>query len=211
MGGISFTDWIDAVDAKTGFKQLVETATFSYGHDPYNGTISTCSMGELVKSFSGKADNNKKAIERYLYQNDQQFVKYKANYIDCGIVGYVEYALCSTVQNRGTAKHGYRLMYSDNRLPVNTAAQASLLHYLNQTVYSTKAEAMLGLKQVIESGLYGFDTQYYITAAACANLIYAQSKWTEVRRSNRVLKTPKKQGGVIKPIHRYVFFGIAAM
>ena len=89
MGAISFIKTVEARNANDGFSMLVEDARYSRGHDSYNGTISTCSMGGCVKTFSTYNKKNETEARKIISDKDNG-VKWVAQYIDLGVVYYEE-------------------------------------------------------------------------------------------------------------------------
>ena len=58
MGAISFVHEIKGVSAKSCYDYLVECATYEKGHDTYNGTINTCSLGRCRKKYDKPTKTN---------------------------------------------------------------------------------------------------------------------------------------------------------
>lgn len=83
MGAINFSNSVKAKNAVEGYDILVDEALYEHGHNPYNGTISTCDMGRCTLSFKKfKEENYDKAYE-HIEKNDWGS-KWVADYIDMG-------------------------------------------------------------------------------------------------------------------------------
>ena len=51
--------------ARQAFRELVEDALYEHGHDPYSGTIATCSLSGEIKE--PESDYDRKAIMASLF------------------------------------------------------------------------------------------------------------------------------------------------
>jgi hypothetical protein len=86
MGACNFIEFKAAKTAREAFNALVSEATWEYGHDPYNGTISTTSLSRRAarnvgqKTYGPRAE--KKAIK--MAEEDNWGEKWEARVIDCG-------------------------------------------------------------------------------------------------------------------------------
>lgn len=87
MGSTNFVNQIVALSPQDGFKILRDYAVEEYGNDRYNGTISTCSMGRLKKSYAKYSERNEK-LAYGLIEDDNYGRKHSADYIDLGVVEY---------------------------------------------------------------------------------------------------------------------------
>lgn len=61
-----------AVDMRTAFDQLVENAEYEWGHDPYNGTISTCEYRDMSKWFN-ELLGTKRKTKKFLIECQDKF------------------------------------------------------------------------------------------------------------------------------------------
>lgn len=83
MGAEWFCNRASGKNAREAFDKLCEIAIHNYGNDPYNGTISTCSMGKCTLTFDKyESENVNKAIE-HIKETDYGN-KWYANYVDLG-------------------------------------------------------------------------------------------------------------------------------
>lgn len=87
MGACNFIEFGEGKNVRETFTTLVEQAEWEYGHDPYNGTISTTSLSRkapvvVQKTWGPLAQ--KKAIK---FANDDGYgEKWESRAIDCGRV-----------------------------------------------------------------------------------------------------------------------------
>ena len=85
MGACNFITFKVAKTKEEAFRELVEEAQWEYGHDPYNGTISTTSLSRrpakvIRKRFTKKAE--REAID--VAEADGWGEKWESRAIDCG-------------------------------------------------------------------------------------------------------------------------------
>lgn len=86
MGAVEFTELLEGFSAKDAFNMACETARSLFGCDPYNGTISTCSLGSGRRIGNGYySPENLKKAEEILEKNPNQMRKRVACYFDLGI------------------------------------------------------------------------------------------------------------------------------
>lgn len=83
MGGCSFSVSAKAKKPRDAFNELVEEAVYMYGHDPYNGTISTCEIGRCTLSFSKFEKENIETAYEHIEERDYG-KKWVADYVDLG-------------------------------------------------------------------------------------------------------------------------------
>ena len=77
MGAVSFQKTAVAPTAGEGFDELVEEARHERGHNGYSGTISTCSLGRVTKTFK-TYDNDNRAVAREHIRKLDNGEKYRA-------------------------------------------------------------------------------------------------------------------------------------
>lgn len=85
MGACNFIEFGIGKTAAQAFASLVEEAEWEYGHDPYNGTISTTSLSRrpakvIRKRFTEKA--RQEAVK--VAEADGWGEKWESRVIDCG-------------------------------------------------------------------------------------------------------------------------------
>ena len=88
MGACNFIDFKAAPTAREAFDELVSEAVWEYGHDPYNGTISTTQLmrGHVVSvAEEWSEDAREKAIAEAEAKGWGE--KREARAVDCGSAG----------------------------------------------------------------------------------------------------------------------------
>lgn len=85
MGACNFIEFGVGKTADEAFETLVHEAVYEYGHDPYNGTISTTSLSRrpakvIRKRFTEKA--RQEAVD--VAEADDWGKKWESRAIDCG-------------------------------------------------------------------------------------------------------------------------------
>lgn len=87
MGACNFITFAEGTDHHKAYAAAVEEAQYEYGHDPYNGTISTCGLARRQPMVVQKRFT-KKAIDRAydIAEKDDYGRKWEARAIDCGLV-----------------------------------------------------------------------------------------------------------------------------
>lgn len=95
MGATTFTITAQGNNVKEVFNELVEEALNMYGHDPYNGTISTTSLANevhLPKKVQNAKNKNKAINELLMDDEDFGFIhKWETRYADLGVAHYESY------------------------------------------------------------------------------------------------------------------------
>jgi hypothetical protein len=83
MGACNFVLMANGKSASEAYNTLVDYAVYCYGHDPYNGTISTCDLGRCTLSFANyEAKNEAEAYEHVKSRDYGE--KWVADYVDLG-------------------------------------------------------------------------------------------------------------------------------
>ena len=87
MGACNFIEFKEAKTAEDAFRSLCDEMTYYYGHDPYNGTISTTSLSRrkpttVQQTWGPLAE--KKAVK--LAKENGWGEKWESRVIDCGRV-----------------------------------------------------------------------------------------------------------------------------
>lgn len=197
MGAIGFIHVIESTSIKEGFDELVAEAEMLYGREPYNGTISTCSLGRTVYSepkYTKTAE--KKAIK---YVEDSEYgVKWEARVID---LGPVEYKVVTVKKEnvKGTPK--YKMKY----VVVKNA------HFKGEGVksFDTKKQADdYAMMQALENQKDTYEVQKkYVLESGTPTT-------TEIVREVKTYKSKPKLKPMpnrkVVPIHKYVYYGKAS-
>ena len=87
VGACNFITFGEGRTREEAFRDLVEEALWEYGHDPYNGTISTCDLSRrptvvIQKTWGPLAQ--KRAVKHA--EEDGWGKKWEARVLDCGRV-----------------------------------------------------------------------------------------------------------------------------
>lgn len=200
MGSSSFIHLVTATNAREAYSKLVESAIEEYGRDIYNGRISTCDMGRLVKSYDKYTITNEKQALQIIADMDNGR-KWYADYIDLGVVEYKVITLKKeTVQNKPPV---IRVKYTvrEKNLMYNTGIEK---------YFDTKTEAdNYALKLSIQNP----NKEYEVHKEGV--LIEGKTLQTRIVREVKSYKTKPKlkemPNRVIIPIHKYIFFGWASV
>ena len=193
MGAEAFCIVTENTDARKAFNALVEQARYDYGNEPYNGTISTCSMGRCTRSYD--QFSQEVLEEAYaLVESREGGQKWVAQYIDLGVCGY-ETVEIKRQSRKSDAKFkmGYVLYDEDGKYrgDANTKGEAEgkamKLAYENNMTITIKKEhrRISGNSVVCEVSL--------------------KRAFSEKRP--RLTRAPGKE---IVPIHKYMFYGWAS-
>ena len=62
-----------AVDMSTAFNQLVDNAEYESGHDPYNGTISTCDGFRDMSKWFNELLGKRRKTQKFLKECKEKF------------------------------------------------------------------------------------------------------------------------------------------
>ncbi len=93
MGACEFIEFGKGKTMEEAFDALVEKYEYYYGHDPYNGTISTTELDytvDLVVVQKRYTENAEKKAMRVAEKNDWG-IKWYSRPIDCGACGKGEH------------------------------------------------------------------------------------------------------------------------
>jgi hypothetical protein len=93
MGATVYNIEIKTNDLKKTFNELVEKAILHYGDDPYNGTISTTSLGaNITEEIPANILKNEKKLRDFINDIENDAIiyprKWETAYIDLGIDHY---------------------------------------------------------------------------------------------------------------------------
>ena len=195
MGARSFNHVIQASSAGKAFDMLHGSATYEYGHDSYNGTISTCSMGRCVKSYGVYSKKNTQEAQKIIEDRDNG-EKYRADYIDLGVSHY-EIREVKKTNREYTAKYKQKFVVRDISIEghgkvydkFDTKPQADAL----AIKLALEGKEVCVMKQMVK--LSGNDTVAEFDVK------------TKVQKTKPKLKANDKR--VVIPIHVYCFFGWA--
>lgn len=196
MGACSFVHVAEGVSARECFAMLVNEAYHAYGHDAYNGTISTCSLGREKKVADVySATVEKKA--RKMVEDDNYGRKWSATCLDMGRVAYeVVTARKCTATSKTKAK--YMTKYVVVRDDINDVA-----------AFATKTEAdNRALKEALNN-----PHAHYVVVKKPVNVNLGSdcvSTITVETTRKKTKPTAKKDNVAVREIHKYLFYGFAA-
>lgn len=197
MGGEYFTISGQGATPEEAYTKLVKRMIAEYGDNPYNGTISTCSLGYCRKEFEGKANRNRdKAINLVDGTLKEGAEKWRADYVKVGVCGYEEYSLEVKKVHSIRNMHGYRVVDKDF-----VPAPESDLFY-------KETDGIKNFKEIIKRNINTMPLDAEYKLVLCGIPIY-EAKWEVKRKSERVLKRTLKESNRIIPIYEYMFYGIA--
>ena len=83
MGAQAFVNEAKAKTPRDAFAELVAEAVYDFGHDGYNGTISTCEIGSCRKKFDSPTEENRTAAYEFIESEDYG-EKWQADWIELG-------------------------------------------------------------------------------------------------------------------------------
>ena len=203
MGAQNFYHIIEGYSAGEAFDELFSDAIYKKGHDSYNGTISTCSLGYVKKmSSSGKYTKSilKKAM-KYMEEDDYGS-KWRATCLDLGIVGYDVITAKKTTKNPKT-KAEYRQKYVVFSYDGFFRENETSAGYRD----SKKEADALAMKLALKNNL-----DYYV-AKRPVNVnrgedVVSEITYTTVRKNTKPKSS--KDNTIVKPVHKYLFYGWAA-
>lgn len=206
MGACNFIEFGSATTPREAFDALVRDATFEYGHDPYNGTISTTSLSRtspkvVRKKYSEKA--KEEAVREA--EKDGWGNKRESRILDLGIMGWEVASYEKTPRTSQIAAsvkyETFYVGYADGReiccMKSASAAKDTVAAYMRRNAtepvrcYQVRKESrcIVGGKVLDGSRV---DTRYF-----------------EMVRKVRMTKTKPKSGNAT-PIHMWAFYGWAA-
>lgn len=202
MGANDFVEEGIGIDPREVFQELCRDARDMYGSDPYNGTISTTSLGVCRKRFDRANKTNEKKAWDFVEAQDGGR-KWTADYVDVGVVGYIAYSVKivpSTTTKKIQNPKEYRV-----RLKRYTGEVV-------ERVYSSKGEAEN------EAVFKGRTSKGEIADISVVALVEQPNgkrgvvPVSKVKVTRKEYKTrPKEaQGRQIYEVHKYIFYGMAA-
>lgn len=201
MGATNFVCEIDAITASDGYNALCQDATFEYGNDAYNGTISTCSFYGTTHTTGERytKTSRKKAMDLVVKADYGR--KWEARAIDCGVVNYRIDRLVKVPHTKADAifQTVFSVMVTDERGREESKGD-----------YKTQAEA----NKAIDSVLACYPHALSIEVVKRAKKVKGSSAVaTRYERQSRTTKTKPKtlpKGTTLTEVHHYVYYGWAA-
>lgn len=200
MGAESFIHEIEAKTARAAFDILTQQANESYGTEPYNGTINTCSMGSRTLKFDNFSAKN--LDEAYKHINKlENGEKWQADYVDVGVSNYVVTTIKKV--NVTGEKPIYKMQYC-------IYGHSNLGDFFTGYHYDTKTEAdKIAIEFALkDSNEYRIKKEYTNTNKKANGIV------SEIIIQNKSYKTKPK----LKPlpnrkceeVHTFIFYGWAS-
>ena len=194
MGATGFYDTAEASTMQEAFDRLCERARIQAGDDPYNGTISTCD-GYSIKKIAGMSEKycakNVKAADRACSEECDKLGKRECVGID---LGTVKFSVFSYKTERVGASAVYKTKYcvfdGSGRMYSSSATQKEADAAAAKYFASVHKNYEIRKMPVLESG-----------SAVTKKFICVKKEYTS---------RPKNAKGIVKEIHRYAFYGMAA-
>lgn len=196
MGASSFQMMAVAPSAKIGYEKLVKDAEYEYGHDSYSGTIATCSLGRVTKSFTKYDCTNRIFAKDHIRALDNG-EKYRADVVDLGVKYYIVRKV-ETTTNEVTAE--YKRMYA-------VCDYDGILKPSKNHVFDKKTDAMDCAKKEALSGKNGIRIRK-MPILQEGNDIAVEFKVTETECKEKPKKVDK--GCKVIEMHEYIYYGWAA-
>jgi phosphoribosylformylglycinamidine (FGAM) synthase PurS component len=198
MGACEFTESADAGNVREAFEGLCEDARYEAGHDSYNGTISTCSLGRCKMKFDTYTKANEEKA-RKIIEKDGYGQKWVADYIDLGVVCYD----VVTVKKKNTQ---YNAKYKQQFVVCDEASLNPVRNYH----YDTKPMAD---EKAMELTLQASGSADFIVRKMMVKLLGNDvvSRFMVEKKSygGKPKLNPMKNRKIIE-IHRYLFYGLAS-
>lgn len=203
MGATNFYHIIDAYSPREGFNALVDQAIYEHGADGYNGTISTCSLGCSVKKMTSSSGKYTKSVlkKAMKYMEDEDYGrKWEATCLDLGIVAYDVITAKKTnakPKEKAEYRQKYVVLHSDFEFGEVSVGYRD-----------TKKEADdLAMELAVKN-----NADYYV-AKRPVKINRGDDIVTKIEFVGTRKKTVPKSvssNAVVKPLHRYLFYGWAA-
>lgn len=197
MGATEFAITWTGTDYKQGFRELRDQATFEYGNDPYNGTISTTGLcGRPHKVADRYTKTAEKKAQAYIEKVDYG-EKRKTHVIDLGVCGYEVARFVKVPHTSADAQFQTRYVaYADER---------------ELGTYKTAAEARAALEKAIALPRNA-SVSYFHVEKKTVKVSGKSTTTCAYERQVRVMKSAPKttpKGATVTPIHKFVFYGLA--
>lgn len=199
MGATNFIEEVTTTGTvRMAFDSLVVGYEREYGERSYNGTISTCSLGNCKLFFDKYSEINYKKAQKYIVDNHYGH-KGSADYIDLGIVGY---KLVTVKKELLKNKPEYKLRFVVLTYKCFEKVQTNFN-------YSTKTEAdEKALTLTLESGVAHIVSKEYVlvnNSKSDCSIFYIANKVYKNKPNLKPMKNRK-----VLPIRKYLFFGWAS-
>ena len=193
MGATSFIQTVDAISAREAQEILIKKAKEEYGSHPYNGTISTCYSFRCAKTFDKYSKANEQKMLEYA-SRDFTMETRTARYIDLGVAYYMQTTV-KKIPQTCTAKYEQRYAVVDmtGKLISPTSYRTTKTEAINLAMeYAIKGvEVAVNKMPILVSG-----------NSTCTTFCVEQTRVSKMSKDTKNKKTI--------PIHKYIFYGLAA-
>lgn len=200
MGAQNFSIVGYGTSAREVFEGLVQDAEYEYGHDSYNGTISTCSLGRMKKV----ADKYTKSVDgkaHKIIEDEDYGVKWEARVLDLGVVRYELYS-AKKVAHKAKKVAEYRQRFVI--LNLDSCGREKMVSH-----FATKKEADDEALRLIAQ----YPKNDYVVAKRSINVNRGDDVVTEFKTETKVRASKPKtipKGSILREVHKYIFYGWAA-
>lgn len=199
MGACNFAiEWTGA-DYHQGFSELTEHATYEYGYDPYNGTISTTHLSRRnpTKIADRCTKTAEKRAQKFLEEHDYG-EKWECRVLDLGVVGYEISKFVKVPHTKADAQFQTRYVAYADECELGT--------------YKTATEARAALEEAISRPRHS-NVGYFHVEKKAVKVAGKSTTTVAYERQARIAKTKPKttpKGATVTPVHKFVFYGWAA-
>lgn len=196
MGACSFYHEMDGTSAGECFDELVEQAHHDYGYDSYNGTISTCCLGRVVRIADTYSKSAEQKARKYI-EDDNWGRKWEATCLDVGVFGYEVVSVKKQVlKPLKPAKYETKYVVLKNDADIITSSYKK-----------TEAD-----EKAMQLSLQDPHAVYSVSKRP-VNINRGDDRVSAFEVAKSIKKSrPKsvKKNTVVRELHRYVYYGFAA-
>lgn len=200
MGAQNFSIVGYGTSPREVFDGLVQDAEYEYGHDSYNGTISTCSLGRMKKV----ADKYTKSVDdkaHKIIEDEDYGEKWEARVLDLGVVRYELYS-AKKVTHKAKRVAEYRQRFVV--LNIDPFGKDKVVSH-----FATKKEADDEALRLIAK----YPKNDYAVAKRSININNGDDIVTDFKTEKKIRASKPKsvpKGSILREVHKYVFYGWAA-
>lgn len=206
MGAVDIITFGEGTNYKDVFNQLVQEAIYEYGNDSYNGTISTCRIGNY--SCEKFADVYSPSIEKKAYKiardRIDDMAKCDCEAFDLGVIRYEIIKVKKSLPKINKVAI-YKQQYAVIKIDGN--GKESVVKSFETKKIADDYAVKLAFANV------GKNMETYFVAKRPVNINNGNDKVTEFKLEIKKQKSKPKtvpKGCIVNEIHRYLFYGLAA-
>lgn len=195
MGAVGFYKTVEGFDVNDAFETIKRADQYENGHNYYSGTIGSCSLGKMVKSYDKFSEKNSKDAQKIIDSLDGGR-KCIADVIDLGVVCYV-------IRSVGETKKEYTA--NEKKLYV-VCDSDGIIRPIKKHSFKNKKDARADAKNLTLNGHPDIFVDYK-TIKIDGNSTISEYHILETKTQ----KKPKniKEGTKVLELHKYIFFGFA--